>query len=381
MFGLFVIGVVAKIITHEEEDRILGRIMWIVSFSASAMVCVGIWLSLADRWIITSLPFNLFDIFPIFTIIGILCILFSIGYYIVEKYIKKVEKFLKWIYQHIIKTTLTVFSFVSVVITIVAYILGMKVIRDYNLSFNFLMPKVAQAILIVILCALLLTVLILLFVLAYMSINKKISYQKNKKKRFKNIFLLMIDILSKFCILILTFAMLYIINRQVSYFLDKTTTSIIVIISFFLILISFFLSILLENGIIKNQEQFHSKDNFLIYSVSKTKKKNSMKIMILLCFCIPYLLVSIISIINFGAIVFTPNVGKNEYEYITTPEYGDCVILMKIGSEYVLEKFTYDEDNQTITIYTDQYYVQNLSSAEIKKIPYNKEVLVPNNSE
>ena len=54
---------------------------------------------------------------------------------------------------------------------------------------------------------------------------------------------------------------------------------------------------------------------------------------------------------------------------------------MKNGTQYILEKFSFDENSGTITIYTDKYYVENINSAEIKRISYQEEVLSNKNSE
>ncbi len=57
---------------------------------------------------------------------------------------------------------------------------------------------------------------------------------------------------------------------------------------------------------------------------------------------------------------FHPHTKYNEYEYIETQDYGDCVILMRNNTQYILEKFSYDKDSETITIYIDKYYVEKI---------------------
>ena len=54
---------------------------------------------------------------------------------------------------------------------------------------------------------------------------------------------------------------------------------------------------------------------------------------------------------------------------------------MRNNTQYILEKFSYDKDSETITIYIDKYYVENINSAEIKKISYKERVLSKENIE
>ena len=85
------------------------------------------------------------------------------------------------------------------------------------------------------------------------------------------------------------------------------------------------------------------------------------------------LLISIISIIQ---TILSPYSKSNEYEYITTKEHGDCVVLIRNDTQYVMEAFDYDEATGHLTVYAGEYYVQDLSDVTIRKITFESEDIV-----
>lgn len=375
---LFIIALILSWAFEDMKNKKLGDLFFSIIFICIAIFFVGIWFSAAEHGEISILP--LWEIYAVFTFIGILCILFAVSYYFVEKYMDKIEKIFKWMLHHPVKALLSGFSVGSIIITVIAYILGIQTVNHYNLSWDFVIPQAAQAIPVFLLSISLLVTLSAFPFLIYSSINKDKKSHKKKTIGYYVLWILGFGCLSS--ILILIFYIVLSINIHAVLISNTTITIIIFSILFLCIFISLLLLFLLESGAIKTQEQFGSKNTSLCYSVTKNNvQKIKIKSIIITCFAVSYTIISVISIISFGKIVFSPNSGKNEYEYVTTEEYGDCVILMKNGSEYVMEKFTYDEESKIITIYTDQYYVQNLSSVEIKKISYREEILAHKNTQ
>lgn len=303
-----------------------------------------------------ELPFN---IFVVFTFIVLTCILLIISYQIIRKYPNKMKKVLFKIYHHGYKTSLILITCSSVIFTIVAYIIGFNTVNTYKLSPNFLIPNFARAIYGIILSGGFTALVIFCPAwIHYITKNMhKVSLQAEQKSRSRvnNVAKLVVT----FAILLFIYVLIFLVDTKPFYMLNATVMQVIV-------------SILLALALAASVLQY--------YTTIKNIKKLPLEITTVILSAFSYTMVIFIALFNIGGSVFTPNSGYNEYEYITTAEYGDCIILMKNGSEYVLEKFTYDEDSQAIIIYTNQYYVHNLSSAEIKRISYKKEVLLPNDS-
>ena len=377
LIGLFITHLVWMYAFKDMTNTELSDLLLTVSFLASAILFVGIWFSATDSLKISPFPCNIFDIYIVFTFIGILCILFAISYYIVGKYINKMEKMLNLILHHPVKMLLSGFSVGSIIITVVAYYMGISTANHYRLSWYFVIPKTAQAIPSVLFFTLMLVVLTAFPFFVYW-ILKLINTSNSRKKKKGYLAPILCFVVSSI-FLVFLFSLLFLINIRATLIPNKYVSGTICIILFICIFISLLFLFLLESGVIKTQEQFGNKNTALCYSVTKNNvHTNKVKRIIISFFAIPYIIVSVISIMSFGKIIFSPNSGKNEFEYITTAEYGNCVVLMKNGSEYILEKFTFDENSQTIYIDTNQYYVKNLDSVEIKRISYKEEILLPN---
>lgn len=113
-----------------------------------------------------------------------------------------------------------------------------------------------------------------------------------------------------------------------------------------------------------------------ILSFNKAPVKEKVKRISLTIYAISYIALSIIPVTNTIKITFLPYSKSNEYEYITTKEHGDCVVLIRNDTQYVMEAFDYDEATGHLTVYAGEYYVQDLSDVTIRKITFESEDIV-----
>ena len=339
-------------------DFCLRISMYLIAF----ILMVGFWALLINEFmtlemkkVFPNFPMDFFIILSSLIVCGIIC---CILYRIQEKYQIKMKKLIAKIRNHYIKYAMIFFATIGAVVTAVAYITSFMTINTYNLSSELIMPNIGKSIYSII-CGILFLTLIIGCPLALL-IGKT-------KKRFPPIKSYIWYFIGKggfmLILLICILCTVYVMASKPFFMFSENCM---------FILTTIFLSICLAAAILLYVLGY--KDSVQHKSFQK-KLKN-----ILLCCCITsYLPVAGVACVQFAGVIFTPHTKYNEYEYIETQDYGDCVILMRNNTQYILEKFSYDKDSETITIYIDKYYVENINSAEIKKISYKQKVLSKEN--
>lgn len=341
-------------------DFCLRIIMYLIAF----VLMVGFWALFINEFMTVEMkeafpnfPMNFFIILSSLIVYGTIC---CILYRIQEKYQIMIKKLLAKIRNHYIKYAMIFFATTGAVVTAVAYITSFVTINTYNLSSELIMPNIGKSIYSII-CGILFLTLIIGCPLALLIGKTKKHFLPIKSKigRFIGEGSIMLIVLM--CIL----CTIYVIASKPFYIFSENCM---------FILTTIFLSICLVSAILLYILGY--KDSIQHKAFQKKLKD------ILLCCCITsYLLVAGVACMQFTGVIFTPHTKYNEYEYIETQDYGDCVILMRNNTQYILEKFSYDKNSETITIYIDKYYVENINSAEIKKISYKERVLSKENIE
>ncbi len=378
---VFIITVI--VLSWCAEDERLRPVCYIICafWVILLFLTVGMWMGMIENGMTVDMkqryPNLTLNIFLIFTFILSLGILFLISCLIIWKWFDKMKKIFLFISSNLFKSITIIFACMSVFITATAYSIGFYIVSYYNLSPSLLVPDVGQAVYGIIGGGAFLALTIGTPIWIYkFSKHKMISFGNQNKNLFR-----ILSITAHTAIVCLVqiaiYTMLYVICARPLWKFSHFTMSIITIVFLSLSLITSIIhSILYYRENTKKTEI----SKMAILMSHKKSEPDLIKIIISTAYIIFYALLLFIAICNLGASVFTPH-SKYQYEYITTEKWGDCVILMKNGTQYILEKFSFDENSGTITIYTDKYYVENINSAEIKRISYQEEVRSNKNSE
>ena len=281
----------------------------------------------------------------------ILCvtIILILGY-IGEVYKKRIAKWVKKARKHWIKYSSVTFSFFSAIVTVVAVGTSMYTVQTYHLSPDVIILNIGKAIYSIVFFALTLTLLIAYPAFFLWTVKKDEQKAPAGQKTDKvaagighGLMLLIITATTALMFSITARPFVFIPNQTV-----MTVLSSVIWGTYWITLTALFIF------------------RFLHSSNARLKRFTGYV-------CYGAFAVGVILVIMFlASILFTPHTAYRQYEYIQTEEYGDCIILMRNGTQYILESFTFDEERQEITVYNDKYYTVNLNAAEMKKITYKE---------
>lgn len=361
IFGAVMFSIWLFFEVFEEETKSIGTVteyilmglFFIASDGCCALGMYATYEDLCSRAELNKYSHIPMYIYIVFTFFLLFIILYIILWNIEEKHVEKIKDIVQKINKHIFKTGITLFTVTGAICTIIAYIVGIRVVSKYNLSTLFLIPDKAKTIYGILVCAGLLTSTIGFSLWARYVAKKRLFSLNKETTKVYNFASLCLNIFFGLAPLAITYFMVFTITSQPWWRLNRN--------------IMFWISLILIVAI-----SLASLILFFIYYMDNSTHKKSC----LLLYMVSYVFIFIISIGIMAPSVFSAYSGVSEYEYITTKEHGDCVVLIRNDTQYVMEAFDYDEATGHLTVYAGEYYVQDLSDVTIRKITFESEDIV-----